>query len=246
MKCILLCGGYATRLFPLTENFPKALLEIEKGKPLLDYILEEVNTIDEIDEIYVVSNNRYYSHFEKWANSKDNVKPIIAINDHTNNNEDRLGAIGDINFTIDNRKIDDDLLIIAGDNLFDYQLKDVINYYNQVKTPIVTCKQIENKELLKSFGVVKLDNQNRIVDFWEKPSNPESDIAAYATYLYPEKTLFYIKKYLEEGNKPDNSGSLLEYLHKKTPVHAYVFEGNCYDVGTIDSLNEVRKLYNED
>ena len=122
MKCILLCAGYATRLFPLTENFPKALLEVG-GRPLLNYIVDEVNTLDEVDEIYLVTNNKYTPHFQKWADELNNIKPITVFNDKTTTNENRLGAIGDIEFTIENAKIDDDLLIIAGDNLFTFKLR---------------------------------------------------------------------------------------------------------------------------
>ena len=147
MKCILLCAGYATRLFPLTENFPKALLEIEEGKPLLDYILDEVNSVSVIDEIYVVTNDRYASHFEKWANLKNNPKKITVINDHTTNNDDRLGAIGDIKFTMDTMNIDDDTIIIAGDNLFDYKLNDVIDFYNKHKKPVAVTKVIDDINL---------------------------------------------------------------------------------------------------
>ena len=127
MKCILLCAGYATRLFPLTENFPKPLLKVG-GRALLDYILDEVNTIDEIDKIFVITNNKYAGHFEKWVEEKNNVKPIEVINDHTLSNDDRLGAIGDISYTIEQGKIDDDVLIIAGDNLFTYKLKDFVDF----------------------------------------------------------------------------------------------------------------------
>ena len=245
MKCILLCAGYATRLFPLTENFPKALLEIEEGKPLLDYILEEVNQISEIDEIYVITNNRYFSHFDNWAKAKDNSKKITVLNDYTTSNDDRLGAIGDINYTIKKANIADDLLIIAGDNLFDYKLQGVIDFYNKVKSPVVVCKKIANRELLKSFAVAKIDDNRRITNLVEKPQNPESDIAVYATYLYPKDVLPYINQYLEEGNKPDAPGYLPEYLYKKMAVYAYLFEGNCYDVGTHEALKEVRDLYNK-
>lgn len=133
MKCLLLCAGYATRLFPLTENFPKALLEVG-NRPLLDYIVDEVNSLDEVDEIYLVTNKRYTPHFEKWAKDKNNIKPIIVFNDNTTNNENRLGAIGDIQFTIEKANINDDLLIIAGDNLFTFKLRDFVDFQKQKYT----------------------------------------------------------------------------------------------------------------
>lgn len=243
MKCILLCAGYATRLFPLTENFPKALLEIEDNKPLLNYILDEVNTLDEVDEIYVVTNNRYNEHFENWAKTVNSKKPIKVINDHTNNNDDRLGAIGDISYTINLENINDDVLIIAGDTLFDYKLKDMISYYKEVKAPIVACKEIDDIEILKRCATVKVKDDNRIVDLVEKNNNPESNIVAFATYVYPKEVLKYINSYLEEGNNPDAPGYFAEYLYKKVPVYAYLFNGECFDVGTHESLKEVREMY---
>ena len=177
MKCILLCAGYATRLFPLTENFPKALLEIEDGKPLLDYIISEVNTIDEVDEVFIITNNRYFDHFNNWAASKTDGKPIKVLNDHTMSNDDRLGAIGDINYTIEKENINEDLMIIAGDNLFDYSLRGVVDYFLDKSNPVVCAKIMEDKEQLKSMAVAKVSESKQIIDLVEKPKNPESDIA---------------------------------------------------------------------
>ena len=243
MKCILLCAGYATRLFPLTENFPKALLEIADGKPLLDYILDEVNTIDEVDEIFVITNNRYAHHFEKWANKKENIKPISVINDNTNSNDDRLGAIGDMQYTINVKQIYDDILVIAGDNLFDYKLKDLIDYYKNVKGPVATTKQLNDINLLRRFAVASVNDKGIITQLEEKPNEPKSDLGVYATYIYPKEILVELKKYLESGNNPDAPGYFLEYVVKNFDTYAFKFEGNCYDVGTHESLAEVRKIY---
>lgn len=244
MKCILPCAGYATRLFPLTENFPKALLPIEEGKPILDYILNEVNTIDQIDEIYLISNARYYDLFVEWVNQhQDNKKPIHILNDNTRNLEDRLGAIGDIAFCINQEKIDDDIIIIAGDNLFDYPLKGVIDFYNQKNAPVVCGTRMDDIERTKQMAVAKLDEQDKLTYLVEKPNQPESNIVIYATYVYPKSVVPYINQYLKEGNKPDAPGYLLEYLYKIMPVYVYKFEGTCYDIGTHEALKEVRELY---
>jgi glucose-1-phosphate thymidylyltransferase len=243
MKCILLCAGYATRLFPLTENFPKALLDIEEGKPLLDYILDEVNTIEEIDSIYVVTNDRYAKHFENWASNKNNIKPITVLNDHTTNNENRLGGVGDLNYTIEQANIDEDIIVIAGDTLFTYKLQDLMDYYKQVKAPVAVTKELDDINLLRRFAVAKCDENNRIIDLVEKPANPESNVGVYATYIYPKEILKDIKKYLEAGYNPDAPGYFLEYVVRNYPTYAYKFLGECYDVGTHESLNEVRTLY---
>ncbi len=242
MKCILLCAGYATRLFPLTENFPKALLTIG-DKPLLDYILEEVNTIDEVDEIFVITNNRYYKHFNTWANEKDNKKKLVIVNDNTNSNDDRLGAIGDIKYVIDNYNINDDLMIIAGDNLFTYPLKGVVDYFNEKSNSVICAKRLNDINLLKRFAVASINDNNKILEIEEKPENPKSDIGVYATYIYPKNILKYFDEYKKEGYCMDAPGNFPSYLYKKEDIYLYLFDGECYDVGTHETLKEVNEIY---
>lgn len=244
MKCILLCAGYATRLFPLTKNFPKALLEVG-GRPILDYILDEVNTIDEVDSIYLITNNKYTPHFEQWAKAKNNIKPITVLNDGTTTNENRLGAIGDIIYTVDNAKINDDVLIIAGDNLFTFKLKDFVDFYNNKKAPSVCVRKETDENLLKRVGVCELDKDMKIVGFEEKPQEPKSDYAVYAEYLYPKEVLPKLKEYIEKGNSNDAPGNFVAYLYKELPTYAYAFTGKCYDVGTHESLAYVNELYSK-
>ena len=224
MKCILLCAGYATRLFPLTQNFPKALLEVG-GRAILDYTLDEVNSIDEIDHIYLVTNAKYTPHFEEWAKSKNNIKPITVFNDGTTNNDDRLGAIGDMQFTIEKAGIDDDILVLATDNLFTFKLKDFVEFYKTKNAPSVCVREEEDINLLKRVGVAKLDEDMRIVDFVEKPAEPQSKYAVYAEYIYPKNVLPMIKTYLEEGNSCDAPGNLVAYMYKRLPTYAYAFNG---------------------
>ena len=241
MKCIFLCAGYATRLFPLTENFPKALLEVG-GKPILDYTLDKVNKMDLVDEIYLVTNNKYAPHFEKWAKEKNNIKPITVFNDGTMSNDDRLGAIGDIQFTIEKAGINDDIFILATDNLFDFELKDFEDFYKKVKSPAV-CVKKEDRETLKRIGVACLDSNNIITNFEEKPANPKGDFGVYAEYMYPKEVVPMVKEYLNEGNSCDAPGNFVKYLSEKMPTYAYVFDGECYDVGTHEALAKVRNMY---
>ena len=243
MKCILLCAGYATRLFPLTENFPKALLKVG-GKAIIDYTLEKVNKIDDIDEIYLVTNAKYTKHFEDWANEKNNIKPIKVFNDGTVSNDDRLGAIGDIEFVIENAKVDDDILVLETDNLFEFELTDFYNCYKEKKAPCV-CVRKENYELLKRLGVAELDDNMRMVGFEEKPAEPKGKYAVYAEYIYPREIVPQIKTYLEEGNSCDAPGNLVAYLYKKMPLYAYEFSGECFDIGTHEALAEVNELYSK-
>lgn len=242
MKCILLCAGYATRLFPLTENFPKALLKVGE-KSILDYIVAEVNNIDQVDEIYLITNAKYTPHFEKWAEEKNNIKNIKVINDQTYSNDDRLGAIGDIMYTLDKEKIDDDVLIIAGDNLFTFDLRGFVKYFEEKKSPVICVKPEEDREQLKRFGIVELDENMKLTGFEEKPANPKSNYVSYAEYIYPRETLPLFKTYIEEGNLSDNSGEFVAFLHKRVDTYAYQFEGECYDIGTHDSLAQVNEIF---
>ena len=244
MKCIFLCAGYATRLFPLTENFPKALLKVG-GRALLDYILDEVNSLDEVDEIYLVTNAKYTPHFESWAKEKNNIKPITVINDGTYTNDDRLGAIGDINFTIEKCNINDDVLIIAGDNLSTFKLREFIDFYKAKNAPSVCVREETDINLLKRVGVAVLDDSNKILDFEEKPAEPKSKYAVYAEYIYPKEILPVFKEYLAEGNSNDAPGNFVAYLYKKMPTYAYPFKGECYDVGTHDALAYVNEIYSK-
>ncbi|MEG2235999.1 MAG: sugar phosphate nucleotidyltransferase [Clostridia bacterium] len=244
MKCILLCAGYATRLFPLTENFPKALLKVG-NKALLDYILDEVNSIKEVDGIFLVTNNKYSTHFINWAESKNNIKPITVINDGTLTNDDRLGAIGDILYTIEEGKINDDLLIIAGDNLFTFKLNDFVTFYNQKQAPSVCVREETDMNLLKRVGVAEVDSDMKIIGFEEKPAEPKSRYAVYAEYLYPKSVIPMFRQYIEEGNSNDAPGNFVAYLHEKMSTYAYAFTGECYDVGTHDSLAYVNELYSK-
>ncbi len=245
MKCILLAAGYATRLSPLTDNFPKPLLEIEEGKSIIDYIVDEVNTLKEVDQILIVTNNRYYKHFVDYEETRNNLKQIIVVNDHTNSNDDRLGAIGDINFVIKELKLNDDLLIIAGDSLFKFKLSKFVEFYHQVNGPVIVCKINNDYEALKSFAVVSLDENKKITNLIEKPEEPPSNLAGYAVYLYPKEVIPMIQTYLDEGHKPDAPSYLTEYIYQRIPSYGFVFEEDFYDVGSHESLALVRKKYQQ-
>ena len=243
MKCILLCAGYATRLFPITKNFPKALLEIEDGKPLLNYIMDQIDNISDIDEIYLITNDRYYNHFINWKDTLNTNKKLTVLNDYTTNNDDKLGAVGDLKYTKDKMNINDDVIIIAGDNLFDYNLQDFIDYYKKIKKSVVTSSIINDIEQLKGMGVALTDSNNRIIELKEKSANPISNKAVFATYIYPKEVFNQVDNYLNEGNNPDAPGYFLEYVVRNNPTYIYNFNGNCYDVGTHNSLKEVREIY---
>lgn len=242
MKAIILVAGYATRLYPLTKNTPKPLLKVG-NKEIINYIVDQINTIDEVDEIYVVSNHKFASHFEKWAEELGNLKPITVLDDGTETEETRRGAIGDILYTIQEKSIDDELMIIAGDNLFTYSLKEYVDYYKAKNSDCVCVKQFDDMEMIKQLGVVLLDEENKILDFTEKPQEPKSNKAAFATYIYKKETVPMFEQYLKEGNKPDAPGNFLAWLYQRKPVYAYVMNGECYDIGTHKAYEEVQEIF---
>lgn len=244
MKAIILVAGYATRLYPLTKDTPKPLLKVG-GKAIIDYIVDEINTLDEVDSIFVISNHKFASHFEKWAAERDNVKPITVFDDGTDSDETKRGAIGDIYYTIEQGNIDDEVVIIAGDNLFTYSLKEYYDFYKAKNADCVCVKQFDDMEMIKQLGVVLMDENGKVLDLEEKPQKPKSNKAAFATYMYTKDTVKLFKEYLDEGLSPDAPGYFLQWLHKKKNVYAYVMNGECYDIGTHKALAEVREIFGE-
>jgi len=244
MKAIILAAGYATRLYPLTLNQPKALLPIA-GKPIIDYIVDQIETIDVIDELIVISNEKFFPHFSQWSNKRESRLDITILNDKTTDDSNKLGAVGDIQFAIDELKIDDEILVMAGDNIFTFALKDFYDEYKAKDTDMILVKEINEIEELRRMANVSLDADGKVTDMEEKPQNPKSNIAAFASYIYKKDTVKMIKQYLDEGNNPDAPGFFPSWLYKQKAVHAYKFEGECYDIGTPKSYKEVDEIFSQ-
>ncbi len=240
MKAIILAAGYATRLYPLTLDKPKALLPIH-GKPIIDYLIDELNTIGEVNEIVVVSNHRFIEHFKEWEKVLQNPIPITILDDGSTTQDNRLGAIGDIDFTIKQSGIDEDTLIICGDNYFTFRLKDFVDYFHQKDGSCVIAKTIDDIELLKRIAVISIDEKDKIVEFEEKPQVPKSNLGALGAYLYTKETLPLFETYLQEGNLPDAPGYFVQWLHKREKVYAYRISGDCIDVGTVQAYEEINR-----
>ena len=241
MKAIILVAGYATRLYPLTLDRPKALLKVQ-GKAIIDYIVEQINTISDIDEIIVISNSKFAGHFHEWAASAKPAVPIKVLDDGTSDENSRLGAIGDISFVIDKEHIDDDVVIIAGDNLFTFPLAEYKRFFDEKGGDCVCVQRIEDVETRRHIGIAVLDEEGRVIDMEEKPQEPKSDCGVFATYMYKRETIPLFKQYLSEGNNPDAPGFFPSWLYKRKPVYAYVMNGQCYDIGTHEALREAEFL----
>jgi glucose-1-phosphate thymidylyltransferase len=242
MKGLILAAGYATRLYPLTKNTPKPLLEVA-GKTILDYIVEKMDKVEEIDEIIIVTNDKFTSNFEEWTKDVSYSKAFTVVNDGTDTNDNRLGAIGDIQYVIEQLDLEDDLMVVAGDNIFDFELVDFATYFKQVGTDCITVYQEENEEQLKRAGIVELDNDSKVLSFEEKPESPKSNFAVPAFYLYKKETLPTFKEYLAEGYNPDAPGHFIPYLIAQKPVHAFQFKGQRYDIGTVESYERVQEIF---
>ncbi len=234
MQCILLAAGYATRLYPLTENMPKALLKLG-DKTILEMVTDKIDEVCDVETIYIVTNEKFYKNFVEWSREYKGPKKLEIINDHTTSNDNRLGAIGDMKYVIDLEKIDDEILVMASDNIFDFSLNDFVAMYREKNTDMICAHTIENKEELHSMGVVELDGQDKVVGFEEKPQNPKSDLGVPPFYLYRKSTLALVDKYLREGNNPDAPGHFIPWLIGETDVYAYVFDAVRIDIGTPQS-----------
>ncbi|NLD26302.1 MAG: nucleotidyltransferase family protein [Acholeplasmataceae bacterium] len=240
MKCLILAAGYATRLYPLTENYPKPLLPI-RGKSIIDWLLDDLQLSKEISEFVLVSNHKYVRHFEDWA--KDKPYKITIIDDGTETNETRLGAVRDIQYAIGKMDIDDDLLVIAGDNVLDFSLIEFIAYCKNKKTACVMRYYESNVEKLKKAGVLSVDDNDIVIEMVEKPSNPATHWCCPPFYFYPKEDLPFIEIGINEGCSTDAPGSFVAWLYRRRRVHAMLMPGKRYDIGDLESYEAVQREY---
>ena len=240
MKCLILAAGYATRLYPLTENFPKPLLKVG-DKTILDWLLDDIETSKEVDEYVVISNHKFAEHFYAWA--KEKPYNITVVDDGTESNETRLGAVCDIQFAIDKLALDDDMLVIAGDNVLDFSLTKFIAYTKEKNTScIMRYYEPDDKKLLKC-GVVTIDENDRILNMTEKSPTPATHWCCPPFYYYTQQDAKLVKEGITAGCGVDAPGSYVAWLCKKVVVHAMKMPGKRYDIGDLDSYAQVQKEY---
>jgi glucose-1-phosphate thymidylyltransferase len=234
---VVLAAGYATRLRPLTDQVAKPLLPLA-GRPMLDYLYDRIAEVGEVDELHVVTNARFAADFRVWAESGERPLPVVVHDDGTTSNDDRLGAVGDMAFAIERGGIEgQDLLVLAGDNLLGYSLEDLVSFWRERRGgAALAVHRVPDPELIKQYGVVELDADDRVVSLEEKPSQPRSDLAATAAYVYPAAHAASIPRYLEEGNSPDAPGNFLVWLYRREPVYGYRFTGDWMDIGDPEQL----------
>ena len=240
MKCLILAAGYATRLYPLTENFPKPLLAV-KDKTILDWLVDDIDTANVVDEYIVISNHKYAHHFEEWAKNKR--QKITVVDDGTSTNETRLGAVKDIQYAIDTLKLDDDMLVIAGDNVLDFSLTKFIAYAKEKKTScLMRYYEPEYKKLLKT-GIVTIDENDKVLVMTEKSPTPATHWCCPPFYYYTKADARLVKKGIASGCGTDAPGSYIAWLCEQTTVHAMEMPGKRYDIGNLESYEKVKAEY---
>ena len=238
MKCILLCAGYATRMYPLTENFPKPLLDI-KGKPLIDYLIEDLDSKNLINEYIIVSNHKFINYFNEWKNNHKNSN-IKILDDGSISNDTRLGAVKDIWFAIEQENIDDDILVLAGDNLLDFSLKGFIDFSNKKNGNAVMRYYEGEITRLQRTGVAVIDDNEKIIEMTEKPKEPKSNWAIPPFYIFKKEFLKEIKKGIDSGCKTDAPGGFIEWFCKRNKVYAYEMPGKRIDIGNLDDYYKIK------
>ena len=240
MKCLILAAGYATRLYPLTENFPKPLLKVG-DKTILDWLVDDIDTAGLVDEYVVISNHKFAHHFDEWAKTKK--QKVTVVDDGTSSNETRLGAVKDIQFAIDKLSLDDDMLVIAGDNVLDFSLTRFVSYAREKKTScIMRYYESDDKKLLKC-GVVTVDENDKIINMTEKSPTPETHWCCPPFYYYTKKDAKLVQKGIDSGCGTDAPGSYIAWLCMQTTVHAMEMPGKRYDIGNLESYERVKAEY---
>lgn len=242
MKALILAAGYATRLYPLTLDRPKALLPVG-GKPMLDHLMEQLEQVEGLDEVYVVTNSKFAGAFREWAAARSGL-PLRIIDDGTVDDDSKLGAIGDLDLTIREAELDDeDLIVLAGDNLFSESIAPFPVFALGKGGPALGVYDVGDLDTIRRYSVIELDDDDRVTRLEEKPERPRSTLAGIALYFYPRSALRYVREYLEEGNNPDQPGRLVQWLYPRTAVYGWRVPGRWFDVGSKETLAEADRAF---
>lgn len=235
MKCLILAAGYATRMYPITENFPKPLLEVG-GKPILNWLVDDLEPL--VDQFVVISNHKYVKHFEKWSKGKS----VIVVDDGTSTNETRLGAVCDIQFAIEKLKLTDDLLIVAGDNVLDFSLREFVLYARNAGTSCTMRYWEEDPDKLRRAGISEVDGEE-LISFEEKPTEPKSNWCTPPFYYYIASDVAKIKTAIADNCATDAPGSLVAWMCKHSMLHSMIMPGKRYDIGNLESYQNIKDSY---
>jgi glucose-1-phosphate thymidylyltransferase len=241
MKAVILAAGYATRLYPLTRDRPKALLPVG-GRPMVEHLLLRLADVEGLDAIYLVTNAKFAGAFRAWAAGWDGPG-VRIVDDGTDDDETKLGAIGDLGLTIREAAVDDDLLVLAGDNLFSESLAPFAEFGREKGAPALGVYDVGDLEAIRRYNAIELDGDSRLTYFEEKPAEPRSTLTGIALYYYPRESLGLVAEYLEAGNNPDQPGRLVQWLYPRLPVYAWLVPGRWYDIGSPETLAEADRAF---
>lgn len=242
MKTIVIAAGYATRLYPLTENTPKPLLEVG-GNTILGRMLDDIDQIDDIDEHIVISNHKFVDHFRRWADQSDYRKPVTVLDDGTQTNDTRLGAVCDLLFAIERLQLDDDLLVVAADNILFFSFREFVDFAKAKQTSCIMCHEQKDVEKLRRTGVITVDDQMRVLEMQEKPQHPKTTWAVPPFYVYLRKDLPLVKNAVNDGCGKDAPGNLAHYMVEHTTMHAWPMTAGRFDIGSLDTYYEAQRLF---
>lgn len=245
MKCIILCAGFVDKDFNLEEGIPRALLKIKDDKTILDYAIEKLEKLNEVKEVIITTNNKYVESLSNWIDHAEYDIPITIINDMVDNKNETLGAVGDVEYIINYENIDDDILVILGDNLFDFDLEKIINYYKQNKSLIITGKLVEENEDVSRFGIFDTNEAHKVTSFIEKSDEIVKKYKSMGIYIIPRDIVPIIKQYLEEGNRTETPGYFIEYISKYKDIYAYINNSVWFDINENSDLLKAREIYKE-
>lgn len=245
MKLLILAAGYATRLYPLTRDTPKPLLPVA-GRPMIEHVLDQVLPAGPMERVYVVTNARFAGHFERWAaayrQAGDPVRFTI-VNDGSTDDSNKLGAIGDLHFVLQRERVEDDLMVVAGDNLFSESLGGFGRFCRADRSPVLALYDVGDLELVKKYNAVDTDAAGRITRFEEKSPNPHSTLTGIALYYYPREVLPRVHEYIAAGHNPDQPGRLIQWLYPRVPVRTWRVPGLWYDIGSFAQLEEANRSF---
>ena len=241
MNAVILAAGYATRLYPLTLDRPKALLPVA-GRPMVEHLLLRLEGVEGLNAIHLVTNSKFAGAFREWSAGWDGQE-VQIVDDGTSDEETKLGAIGDLELTIRAAAIDDDLIVLAGDNLFSESLAPFGAFARAKAAPVIGVYDVGDLEAIRRYNSITLDEDDRLTYFEEKPEHPRTTLTGIALYFYPRKSLGVVREYLAEGNNPDQPGRLVEWLYPREPVYAWRVPGRWYDIGSAETLAEADRAF---
>jgi len=247
MQVLILAAGYATRLYPLTINQPKPLLPVG-GKPMLEHVIDHLAPVEGLGEIFIVTNQKFVTHFSDWAEHyrRDKAKlDFKIVNDGSTSDADKLGAIGDIHLVLQKENVTGDLIVVAGDNLFDSSLAPFVDFCRKKKTAVLAVYDVGDLESIKKYNSITLDADGKITFFEEKPKNPTSTLTGIALYYFPADVVKMIHTYIAEGNNPDQPGRLIQWLYPRVPVYTWTVPGRWFDIGSKETLEEADRIFNQ-